>query len=89
MFLSDASLASFLGFCASVTAASLFLPQVWSSHKTKRTQQIAWTSIMIGLINAMLWTAYGLLKNDPFIYVTNSVSFIGAFLLLLLKKKHG
>jgi uncharacterized protein with PQ loop repeat len=83
------SLASIFGFCGSVTAACLFLPQVWASHRTKKTQQIAWTSIVIGLTNALFWTIYGLMKNDPFIYVTNIVSFFGAFLLMLLKRKHG
>ena len=83
------NLASLLGFCGSVTAACLFLPQVWASHRTKRTQQIAWTSILLGLLNAIFWTGYGLFKNDPFIYVTNTLCFFGAFLLLLLKKKHG
>jgi len=83
------SLDSLLGLCASITSACLFLPQVWSSHKTKKTKEIAWTSIIIGLLNACLWAWYGVLKNDPFIYVTNILCFSGAFLLLLLKKKHG
>jgi len=83
------TIASLIGLSGSVTAACLFLPQVWSSHKTKQTQQIAWTSIFIGLLNAVFWTTYGLLKHDPFIYVTNILCFSGAFLLLLLKKRHG
>jgi uncharacterized protein with PQ loop repeat len=83
------SLASLLGLSGSITAACLFLPQVWASHRTKQTQQIAWTLIIIGLANASFWTGYGLLKHDPFIYVTNILCFFGAFLLLLLKKRHG
>lgn len=86
---SDSNLASLLGLGGSVTAACLFLPQVWASHRTKKTKEIAWTSILIGLVNAIFWTGYGILKNDPFIYVTISLCFGGAFLLLLLKKKHG
>lgn len=83
------NLDSVIGLCGSITSACLFLPQVWSSHKTKQTQQIAWTSVFVGLLNAFFWTGYGILKNDPFIYVTNILSFFGAFLLLLLKKRHG
>ena len=83
------NLASLFGLCGSVTAASLFLPQVWASHRTKKTQQIAWASILVGILNASFWTGYGFLKNDPFIYVTNILCFFGAFLLLILKKKHG
>ena len=83
------NVATLLGFSGSVTAACLFLPQVWSSHRTKKTKEIAWTSILIGLLNAVFWTSYGFLKQDPFIYVTNILCFSGAFLLLLLKKRHG
>jgi uncharacterized protein with PQ loop repeat len=83
------NLASILGFCGSVTAASLFFPQVWASHKSKKTKHLAWTTIIIGLLNGIFWTGYGLLKGDPYIYVTNIILFIGALLLLILKKKHG
>ena len=87
--MSPENIASILGFSGSVTAACLFLPQVWASHRTKQTQQIAWTSILLGLLNAVFWASYGVFKADPFIYVTNILCFAGAFLLFLLKKKHG
>ena len=83
------NLPSFLGLCGSITAASLFFPQVWASHKTKKTKHLAWTTIVIGLANGIIWACYGFLKHDPYIYVTNIILFIGVFLLLLLKRKHG
>lgn len=76
------------GFLASFTAASLFFPQVWSSYKNKHTHDIAWFGIIIGMANGVFWVIYGLLKLDPFIYVTNTFLFTGAFLLMLLKKKY-
>jgi UPF0716 family protein affecting phage T7 exclusion len=45
--------------------------------------------ILIGVANSCLWLLYGLLKSDPFIYVTNSLGFVATFMLLLLKRKHG
>jgi MtN3 and saliva related transmembrane protein len=83
------SFASILGFLGSITAASLFFPQVWVSYKTKKTGEIAWFGIVIGMLNGVFWTSYGFIKGDPFIYVTNIILFIGAFLLMLLKKKYG
>jgi uncharacterized protein with PQ loop repeat len=77
-----------IGLLASCAAASLFFPQVISSYKTKQTDGLAWPGIFLGLANAALWVTYGLMKNDPFIYATNSVAFVGAFCLLLLKKKY-
>ncbi|MBS3128058.1 PQ-loop repeat-containing protein [Candidatus Woesearchaeota archaeon] len=81
---------SFLfGFLGSLTAASLFFPQVIRSYKTKETKDLSWFGIVIGMLNGIFWVVYGLLKVDLFIWVTNTLLFIGAFLLLLLKKKYG
>ena len=76
------------GLLGSLTAATLFLPQVWRSYKTKHTVDLAWSMIIIGMLNGVFWISYGLLKIDPFIYVTNSVLFLGAFSLLILKRKY-
>ena len=81
-------LVSLFGLLGSITAASLFFPQVWSSYKAKKTRDIAWFGIVIGMLNGIFWVVYGLLKMDPFIYVTNTVLFVGAFLLMLLKRRY-
>lgn len=79
---------SFVGILGSLTAASLFFPQVFVSWKTKRTGDLAWFGIIVGMLNGVFWSAYGFLKLDPFIYVTNGILFLGAFLLMLLKLKY-
>lgn len=78
----------FVGILGSLTAASLFFPQVYVSWKAKRTGDIAWFGIIVGMLNGVFWSAYGLLKLDPFIYVTNAILFVGALLLMLLKLKY-
>lgn len=82
-------MASIFGLLGSMTAASLFFPQVWRSYRTKHTRDIAWFGIIIGMLNGVFWVVYGFFKIDPFIYVTNIILFVGAFLLMLLKRKHG
>ncbi len=77
------------GYSGSICASLLFFPQVWTSYKTKQTKSLSWLSIIIGLLNGLSWVGYGLLKNDPIIWVTNSLVFTGVFLLMLLKKKYG
>ena len=77
-----------MGFLASTTAASLFFPQVWSAWRRKRTCDLSWLMILIGVANSCLWLLYGLLKSDPFIYVTNSLGFIATAMLFLLKRKY-
>lgn len=79
---------STIGILGSLTAASLFFPQVFVSYRTKRTSDLAWFGIVVGMLNGIFWTTYGFLKDDPFIYVTNGILFLGAFLLMLLKLKY-
>lgn len=83
------NLAPVLGLLGSITASSLFFPQVWTSYRTKKTQGLSWFSIILGLLNGIFWTTYGLIKADPFIYVTNALLFSALFLLMLLKRKYG
>ena len=78
-----------LGLFGSITASCIFLPQVLTSYKSKKTRDLAWFGIVIGILNGLFWVAYGLLKQDPFIYVTNFLLFVGAFLLMILKIKYG
>lgn len=83
------NIAYLFGILGSITAASLFFPQVWKSYKTKKTQDLSWFGIIIGMLNGAFWIVYGLLRADPFIYITNIILFVGAFLLMVLKKKYG
>jgi len=76
------------GLLGSITAATLFLPQVLRSYKTKHTRDLAWFTIIIGMLNGVFWVSYGALKLDPFIYITNAILFLGAFSLMLLKRKY-
>lgn len=76
------------GLLGSITAATLFLPQLWRSYKTKHTRDLAWFTIIIGMLNGLFWVSYGVLRIDPFIYVTNGILFLGAFSLMLLKQKY-
>lgn len=82
------TLLSILGFLAATTAASLFFPQVWSAWRMRRTHDLSWLMILIGVANSCLWLLYGVLKADPFIYVTNSLGLIATLMLLLLKRKY-
>lgn len=83
------TIVSIIGTLGAITAASLFFPQVIASFRNKKTKDIAWSAILIGMANGILWTSYGYLISDPFIFVTNIVMFLGATILFFLKRKHG
>ncbi len=82
-------LISVFGLVGSVCASLLFFPQVWKSYKSKHTKDLSWFGIIVGLVNGIAWLSYGILKGDPFIYVTNAFFFTGVFLLFVLKKMYG
>ena len=74
------------GLLGSVGASVLFFPQVWKAWRTKETKSLSWLTIIIGIFNGSVWTAYGFLRNDPFIYVTNTL-LTGALLMLAALKR--
>ena len=83
------SITPIIGFLGAITAASLFFPQVFASFKSRRTSDIAWSAIFLGMLNGVFWTTYGFLIKDPFILVTNTIMFLGAGILLILKRRYG
>lgn len=82
------TITTIVGFLGSITAAGLFFPQVWKSYQSKQTDDLAWSGIAIGALNGIFWTTYGVLRDDPFIYITNTILLLGAILLAMLKKKY-
>ncbi len=76
------------GLLGSITASMIFFPQVWRAWKTKKTEDLSWLTIIIGMLNGFFWIVYGVLKSDPFIYATNILLFIATTLLAVLKKKY-
>ncbi len=79
---------SVVGVLGSITAASLFFPQVYVSYRSRQTRDLSWFGIVVGMLNGVFWTTYGFLNADPFIYVTNAILFVGASMLMLLKGKY-
>ncbi len=80
---------SILGFIGAATAGLLFFPQVIKSYRSKKTDEIAWFGVILGVINCIVWISYGLLRGDVFVWGTNVVMMSGALFLGGLKLKYG
>lgn len=76
------------GLLGSVTASTIFLPQVWKAWKTRKTRDLSWLTIFIGMLNGFFWIIYGFLRSDPFIYATNTLLFGATACLALLKRRY-
>ncbi len=81
-------LSAVFGLLGAITASTIFFPQVLQTYKTKRTRDLSWLTIIIGILNGFVWTIYGLMKSDPFIYVTNILLSIATLMLAVMKKKY-
>jgi MtN3 and saliva related transmembrane protein len=50
----------------------MFLPQVVKTWKTKSAKDVSLAMFVIALTNQILWLAFGVLRNDPVIIITNA-----------------
>lgn len=77
-----------IGLMASVLGAIAFFPQLMKAWKTKSTRDISLVMFSIGCVGFVLWLAYGFLTNDLPVIIANTVMFIQAFIILMLKLKY-
>ena len=78
-----------IGLIAGTCTTTAFLPQVIKAIKTKETKDVSILMIIILATGILLWTIYGLLRKDFPVILANSISFMLALFLLILKIKYG
>ena len=72
---------------AAFTTISLF-PQLLKVWKTKSTKDISTGMFALYCGGVFLWFVYGVYLNDLPIIIANSLAFIQAFIILILKAKY-
>jgi len=78
-----------LGLTAGTLTTLSFLPQVIKTWKTRSTKDISTGMFVMFCTGIFLWALYGLAIGSMPVIITNIVTFILAFIILLLKIKHG
>ena len=78
-----------IGLLAATCTTLSFLPQVIKIVKTKKTSDISLLMYVVLTTGILLWVMYGLLTIDLPIILANSITFILALIVLILKIKHG
>lgn len=78
-----------IGTLAALCTTSSLLPQVIKIIKIKETRDISLLMYAMLVVGVLLWTIYGILRKDVPIIVANSIAFILATSVLILKIKHG
>ena len=77
-----------IGLVAATSVTISFLPQVIKSWRTQKTEGISLWMYILFVFGVLLWLVYGLLVKDLPIILGNSVTFILAGSVLLLKIKY-
>lgn len=72
-----------VGYLAAICSMTSFTPQAWKIIKTRDTSSISAPMYGLTVLGFALWLAFGLLKTEWPIIVTNGVCLLSAFILLM------
>lgn len=84
-------IALLVGYLASLCSVTSFVPQVWKVVRTGDTAAISGRMYTLTVIGFALWSAFGILKTEWPIILTNSICFClsGYILIRKLRAKAG
>jgi MtN3 and saliva related transmembrane protein len=77
-----------LGYGACAVTALTFLPQVLKTWKEKSAKNVSLMMFIIAFVNEIMWIAYGMLRDDMVIIVTNVIMITMCSVMISLKLKY-
>ncbi len=77
-----------LGYAACAVTALTFLPQVLKTWKEKSAKNVSLLMFIIAFVNEVMWIAYGALRNDMVIVITNVIMISMCSVMIALKLKY-
>lgn len=77
-----------LGIAAGILTATSLIPQIVKILKEKKADDVSPMMLAILMAGLGLWTAYGILKEDWPIIITNAFSFLLNGVVLVLRYKY-
>jgi MtN3 and saliva related transmembrane protein len=77
-----------LGYAACAVTALTFLPQVIKTWKEKSAKNVSLMMFLIAFANEVMWIAYGVLRNDMVIIVTNVIMIVMCSIMISLKLRY-
>lgn len=77
-----------LGYSACAVTSLTFLPQVLKTWKEKSAKNVSLLMFVIAVVNEVMWIAYGVLRDDMVIILTNALMMLMAFIMISLKLRY-
>ncbi len=78
-----------VGYMAAIVGASIFLPQVVQTIKTKDTKSLSLPTFLLLNLNNSLWLTYGLLTTDTAIVLSQIFVLPMSLIILFYKFRYG
>jgi MtN3 and saliva related transmembrane protein len=77
-----------IGFTAAICSTFALLPQVIRVWKTRETDQLSGGAFLLMFVGAILWFAYGVLREDMIIISANSITLLFIAYIIVIKAKN-
>ncbi|HEY1113402.1 MAG TPA: SemiSWEET transporter [Chitinophagaceae bacterium] len=77
-----------IGLVAGILTSSSMVPQVVKTIKEKKAEEVSLTMLFILMLGVATWVAYGILRDDMPIIVTNSFSLLVNITMIVLRLKY-
>ena len=78
----------YIAICAGICTAISLLPQLIKIIKEKKSENLSFVMLFVLLVGLGAWVAYGILKEDYPIIITNSFSFVVNSLIIGFSLKY-
>lgn len=75
-----------LGYSAGFITSLTFIPQVIKTWKEKSAKNVSLLMFVIAFVNEVMWIAYGIMRNDMVIVITNVIMIMMCSMMLYFKK---
>lgn len=85
----DINYVAVIGLIAGTCTTVSFFPQLIKTIKIKETKDISLSMYIVLSAGLLLWAIYGILMKDFPVIIANSVSFVLASIIVVLKIKYG
>ncbi|MES2663235.1 MAG: SemiSWEET transporter [Pseudomonadota bacterium] len=77
-----------VGYLAAFCTTISFLPQAITTLKTRNTASLSLGMYSLFTIGVILWLAYGIVRQDPILILSNSCTTFLSMLILSMKIKN-
>jgi len=78
-------LVEIIGMVAGVLTTCAFFPQVVKTVRSKSTDDLSWTWLLMTICGVFLWLVYGVYINSVSLVVANAVTFLSVIVLFRVK----